>query len=330
LTYHTIRGQKGRAGGYLPYETNMLQFYYENHTMFSPVGAMQSMVATGVYGASGTIMDDNYKGVLVIAHGMRESSGTAAFLEIVDHVRQLLPKMPVEGAFLEFAQPTIAEAVARLAGQGASEIAAVPMFLSAVGHTLDDVPKAVAEAAKKYNEGSGFRVQGSGFGVQDSEIKKKNETIKISIKPHVGSHQRLVELSALRYLRSLEGKKEIPAKDTILIIAAHGSPEPEAIMELAHFAARRLELTPVARVEPCFAVLGKPKLADVLMQSASLSYKRIVVQPHLLLRGRYHDSIRDQVETFRKEYPDIDWIVTDPLGPDRLLAQAAAEIINST
>jgi sirohydrochlorin cobaltochelatase len=268
-------------------------------------------------------MVGEYSGVLLIGHGMREPSGGKAFLEIVELVRQLLPNMPVEGAFLEFAQPTIGEAVARLAGQGGTEIAAVPMFLSAVGHTLDDVPKAVAEAVEQNNAGSGF-------GVQDSEVKKKNETVKITMKSHVGSHQRVVELSALRYQQALEGKKEIPGKDTILIIAAHGSHEPEAISELAHFAARRVELTPVARVEPCFAVLGKPKLGDVLMQSTSLSYKRIVVQPHLLLRGRYHDSIRDQVETFRKEYPDIDWIVTDPLGPDRLLAQAVAEIINST
>ncbi|MGA2059323.1 MAG: sirohydrochlorin chelatase [Thermoguttaceae bacterium] len=273
-------------------------------------------------------MDDNYKGVLVIAHGMREASGAAAFLEIVDHVRQLLPEMPVEGAFLEFAQPTIAEAVARLAGQGGANIAAVPMFLSAVGHTMDDVPKAIAGAIGQYNEGSGFRVQGSELGIKDSEVMKGHETVKIFIKPHVGSHQRVVELSALRYRQSLEGKKEIPAKDTILIIAAHGSHEPEAISELAHFAARRVELTPVGRVEPCFAVLGQPKLADVLMQSASLSYKRIVIQPHLLLKGRYHDSIRDQVDSFRQEYPDIDWIVTEPLGPDRLLAQAVVEIVN--
>jgi sirohydrochlorin ferrochelatase len=273
-------------------------------------------------------MAGDYSGVLLIAHGMREPSGTTAFLEIVEHVRQLLPKMPVEGAFLEFAQPTIAEAVARLAGQGAVDMAAVPMFLSAVGHTLDDVPKAVAEAVGQYNEGSGFRVQDSGFRVQGSEVKKKHETVKISIKPHVGSHQRVVELSAVRYEQSLEGKKEIPADETLLIIAAHGSPEPEAISELALFAARRVELTPVARVEPCFAVLGKPKLADVLMQSASLSHKRIVVQPHLLLKGRYQEMIRDQVETFGREYPKTDWIVTEPLGPDRLLAQAVAELLN--
>jgi sirohydrochlorin ferrochelatase len=258
---------------------------------------------------------------------MREPSGAKAFLEIVEYVRRLLPETPVEGAFLEFARPTIAEAVARLAGQGGTEIAAVPMFLLAVGHTMDDVPKAVAEAAGQYNEDSGFGVQDSEFGVQGSGIIKKHETVKISIKPHVGSHQRVVELSALRYWQSLEDKKEIPAKDTLLIIAAHGSPEQEAILELGEFVGRRVKLTPVGRVEPCFAVLGKPKLADVLKQSASLSYKRIVVQPHLLLKGRFHDMIRDQVETFGREYPKIDWIVTEPLGPDRLLAQAAAEIL---
>jgi sirohydrochlorin ferrochelatase len=156
---------------------------------------------------------------------------------------------------------------------------------------------------------------------------KKHEEVKIIVKSHVGAHQRVVELSALRFRQSLEGHNEIPTDETLLIIAAHGSPEPEAIKELATFAARREKLTPVARVEPCFAVLGKPQLADVLKQSVLLSYKRIVVQPHLLLRGRYHDMISNQVETFRQEYPDIDWIVTEPLGPHRLLAQAAVEIM---
>ena len=281
-------------------------------------------------------MIGDYSGILLIGHGMREPSGAKAFFEIVEQVRKMLPGMPVEGAFLEFAQPTIAEAVARLAGQGGADIAAVPMFLSAAGHTMDDVPKAVAEAAGQYNEGSGFgvqdselRVQGSGFRVQDLGVIKRHDEVKICIKAHVGSRQRVVELSALRYWQALEGKKEVSGEDTLLIIAGHGIAEPEAILELAQFAARRVKLTPVARVEPCFAVLGEPKLADVLMQSASLSYKRIVVQPHLLLKGRYHDMICNQVETIRREYSDIDWIVTEPLGPDRLLAQAVVEMVNT-
>ena len=130
----------------------------------------------------------------------------------------------------------------------------------------------------------------------------------------------------MRYRQALEGKKEIPAEDMLLIIAAHGSLEREAIKELADFAARRESLTPVGRVEPCFAVLGEPKLADVLKRSASSTYKRIVVQPHLLLIGRFYDLICSMVEEFRSEFPEIDWVVTEPLGPDRLLAQAVVEM----
>jgi sirohydrochlorin cobaltochelatase len=268
-------------------------------------------------------MVGDYGGILLIAHGMREPSGAKAFFEIVENVRQILPETHVEGAFLEFAQPTIAEGIVRLVWEGAMHIAVVPLFLSKLGHTMDDIPEVVAKAAGQFYEGSEFKVKGSEM------VLERHKNVKISLKTHIGAHQRVVELSALRFRQSLEGKKEISPEDTLLIMAAHGSPEPEAIDELAAFAARRMHLTPVGRVEPCFAVLGEPKLANVLMQSASLSYKRIVVQPHLLLKGRYHDSIRDQMETFRREFPDMDWVLTEPLGPDRLLAQGVVEIINA-
>jgi sirohydrochlorin cobaltochelatase len=266
---------------------------------------------TGSHRLLGALMIDDYSGVLLIGHGTRDPSGNTAFMEIADHLRRLLPEMPVEGAFLEFAQPTIAEGIGRLAKHGASHIAAVPMFLSALGHTLDDIPVAIDKV----------RVQGSGFRLQDSGVK-------ISIMSHVGAHQRVGELSAMRYQQALEGKKEIPAEETLLMIAAHGSPEPEAFEELTSFAASREKLTPVGQVIPCFAVLGKPQLAYVLPEAAQTSFKRIVVQPHLLLRGRFSEMIRNQVETFGRDYPNIDWIVTEPLGPDYLLAQAVVEILN--
>jgi hypothetical protein len=69
-------------------------------------------------------------------------------------------------------------------------------------------------------------------------------------------------------------------------------------------------------------------LADVMPHAAQTSFKRIVVQPHLLLRGRFSEMIRSQVDTFSRDYPNIDWIVTEPLGPDVLLAKAVVEIIN--
>jgi sirohydrochlorin cobaltochelatase len=296
-------------------------------------------------------MIGDYTGVLLIAHGMREEQGRGAFSEIVDFVRQLLPGLPVEGAFLEFASPTLAEAISKLAGQGGNRLAAVPMFLSAFGHTRNDIPAAIGQAIK---EGSGFRVQDSGFSSQwlvgsdqRLEVRGQRSEVRdmfsrdpqgsaprlmkhgIALLPPVGAHRRVVELSALRYRQALEGKTKIPAEETLLVIAAHGSTEPGAIEELTDFAARRKKLTPIAEVIPCFAVLGKPQLSDVLSGPFKAPYNRIVVQPHLLLRGRFHDSICNLIKTHRQKHPNIDWIVTEPLGPDKLLAQAVAEIMNA-
>ncbi len=248
-------------------------------------------------------MVGHYSAVLVIGHGTQDVSGRKAYLEIFEGVRQLLPETPVEGAFLEFARPTIAEAISQLIARGAMHIAAVPLFLSAAGHTTKDVPQALAQAARQYPQ------------------------VKISLKPHIGAHQKIVELSASRFRQSLAGRPEIRPDQTLLVMAAHGSPEPEAILELAEFATRRAQLTPVARVEPCFAVLGTPQLADLPKRLSLSSYQWIVVEPHLLLRGHYYDMICQQVQIFRREFPDIDWIVTEPLGPDRLLAQAVAEMV---
>ena len=268
-------------------------------------------------------MTRDYSGVLLIGHGTREASGNAAFLEIVEHVRGLLPGMAVEAAFLEFTRPTIAEGIVRLAMEGATHIAVVPVFLSGLGHTMDDIPEAVAKAAGQHREGSKFRAKGAEMVLQ------RHENIRISLMSHLGAHERVVELSAVRYRQALEERKEIAAEETLLILAGHGSGEPEAILDLSEFAARRERLTPVGEVKACFAVLGKPQLSEVLRGPFKAAHKRVVVQPHLLLKGRFYDSICEMVEKSRLEHPEVDWVVTEPLGPDRLLAQAVVEIVRA-
>jgi sirohydrochlorin cobaltochelatase len=240
-------------------------------------------------------------GILIIAHGTSDAAGMAAYGEIIEQARAMLPGANVEGAFLECAAPTFAQGIENLAARGATHIDVVPLFLAALGHTADDLPKLAAQAAGRHGG------------------------IKITLKPPIGRHRRVVELSALRFTQSLVGRAEVPAEKTLWIIAAHGSPEPAALDELADFARRRSELTPVGGVEPCFVALGRPLLADVLPQAAALSFRRIVVQPHLLLKGRFFELIRRQVDARRKVHPDIEWIVAEPLAPDHLLAKAVVE-----
>jgi precorrin-8X/cobalt-precorrin-8 methylmutase len=245
-------------------------------------------------------------GILIIGHGTPASDGQAEFLKLLPLVRQSLEHaaegVPLEAGFLEFASPTISEAVAALAAAGVRRIAAVPVFLAAAGHVSSDIPPALSEAARKH------------------------PGLRIDLKPHVGAHEKIAALSSLRYRQALEGRPEVADPETLLLLVAHGSPEAEAFAEWEKFAEKRGQFTPGIRVMPCFAMLGRPQIADLLPDVPARSFRRIVVQPHFLLHSRLYDSLRERIEPLRKVHPHPEWIVTEPLGIHPLLAEAVCDL----
>lgn len=80
-------------------------------------------------------------GLLLFAHGARDPNWAQPFHAVVERVRRAEPGRPVELAFLEFMDPDIATAGARLAAQGCREVSVVPLFLGAGGHVRKDLPQ---------------------------------------------------------------------------------------------------------------------------------------------------------------------------------------------
>ena len=85
------------------------------------------------------------KHLLLIAHGSRRQASN-------DEVRQLAERVAaqrgpdidaVEVAFLELAEPSIPEGLARCVAGGATEIVVFPYFLAAGTHVVSDIPEAV-------------------------------------------------------------------------------------------------------------------------------------------------------------------------------------------
>ncbi|HEY0819190.1 MAG TPA: CbiX/SirB N-terminal domain-containing protein, partial [Rhizobacter sp.] len=72
------------------------------------------------------------------------------FEAVAGIVRARRPGMPVALAFLEFMSPALPEAGARLAAQGCTEVAVVPLFLGAGGHVRKDLPALLAELAAQH------------------------------------------------------------------------------------------------------------------------------------------------------------------------------------
>jgi sirohydrochlorin cobaltochelatase len=81
------------------------------------------------------------RGIVLFAHGARDPEWARPFEEIRERVRASRPEYPIELAFLDFMSPTLEEAVASLAEQGALAITVFPLFMAQGGHLKQDLPR---------------------------------------------------------------------------------------------------------------------------------------------------------------------------------------------
>ncbi|NJA56358.1 CbiX/SirB N-terminal domain-containing protein, partial [Streptomyces sp. NEAU-H3] len=96
--------------------------------------------------------------LLVVAHGSRDPRHAATVRELVARVERLRPGLAVETAFLDFVEPSVPEALARLAAAGAREVVALPLLLTRAFHAKSDIP-AVLDAASRALPGRRVRVR---------------------------------------------------------------------------------------------------------------------------------------------------------------------------
>jgi sirohydrochlorin cobaltochelatase len=81
------------------------------------------------------------RGIVLFAHGARDAEWARPFEEIRDRVRASRPEYPIALAYLEIMSPTLEEAIASLAQEGASSVAVFPLFMAQGGHLKQDLPR---------------------------------------------------------------------------------------------------------------------------------------------------------------------------------------------
>jgi sirohydrochlorin ferrochelatase len=247
-----------------------------------------------------TSIRQSTEGLLIIGHGTRESKGVAAMLDIARQTAALTRGSLVEPCFLEMASPTIAQGVGRLVAQGARRIRAVPLLLFAAGHVRRDIPRALAASQSEY---------------PDVEIEQA---------AHLGCQTPIVELSARRYREAMVRQPAAAGEKTSLIMVGRGSRDADATREMYDFAEHRRRMVPVDTLQVCFLAFQQPRLPLALEQAAKSGAKQVVVQPHLLFAGTLLERFHAEVNLARKRWPATDWITTDVLGPEQLIAMAVA------
>ncbi|HEX4984920.1 MAG TPA: CbiX/SirB N-terminal domain-containing protein [Burkholderiales bacterium] len=88
--------------------------------------------------------------LVLFAHGARDPAWAEPFRRMLDRVRASRPGLRAELAFLECMEPTLPAAISRLAGEGASRITIVPLFLAQGGHLREDLPRLVAALRREF------------------------------------------------------------------------------------------------------------------------------------------------------------------------------------
>lgn len=82
-------------------------------------------------------------GHVIFAHGSSIESANQAVRVVAEEAARAGGFALYEAAFLEGGRPTLAEAVASLAGRGASEIVVIPYFLTLGLHLQRDLPRLI-------------------------------------------------------------------------------------------------------------------------------------------------------------------------------------------
>lgn len=88
--------------------------------------------------------------LVLFAHGARDPEWATPFRKIREIVSARRPDLAVEIAFLELMEPSLPEAVGKLAAQGCRSVTIAPLFMAQGTHLRHDLPALVEALGKRH------------------------------------------------------------------------------------------------------------------------------------------------------------------------------------
>jgi sirohydrochlorin ferrochelatase len=93
---------------------------------------------------------DPQTGVVLVDHGSQFDAANDMLAEVARLFGEVTGLPIVEAAHMELAEPTIAQAFERCVARGAKRIVIHPYFVSPGRHSMNDIPRMSAEAARRF------------------------------------------------------------------------------------------------------------------------------------------------------------------------------------
>jgi precorrin-8X/cobalt-precorrin-8 methylmutase len=244
---------------------------------------------------------DDY-GIVLAGHGSRDLEGVRQFEELVEEIRRKASGRRIDHGFLEFASPTIDEAVKSSIEAGSRKVVVVPALLAAATHAKNDMPGQLNWLKEQFPE-------------TDLHFGAVMELHPLLLRL---CQQRIIEAEAA-------STKLLNRSQTCLVVVGRGTSDPDANAEIAKLARMLQEGMGFAASFVCYAGTAKPSVADGLRTAVRLGYKRLTVLPYLLFDGILVKRIYAAADAVAKLSSEVEILKANYLGVHSDVAEVFLE-----
>jgi sirohydrochlorin cobaltochelatase len=244
----------------------------------------------------------NKAAVLLCGHGSRDAAPVAEFARAAAALQGRLGDRDLVAGHLEFARPTIAEALAALAARGARRVLAIPAMLFAAGHVTRDLPREIAA------------------------FTAEHPRVEVRLGQDLGGHAGLLDAAADRVAAAMpEGCGE-----ALLLVVGRGTGDPDANADVARAADALGARLGCRRTAAAFAGVAHPRVDAALDAAAGQGFRRVVVVPYFLFGGVLVQRVREAVRRAERQHPNIAFAVAEHLGGHDRVIDALADRVFET
>jgi len=201
--------------------------------------------------------------IVVAAHGSRDPASLRECESLVQLIKDRATGHPVVHGYLEFAAPTIDEAVRTVVAAGARRVVLLPALLFAAMHAKNDMPAELAWIQQAF-PGVEFH-----FGAS------------------LDLHPYLLRLAQQRIVEA-EGRsgRTVKRSGTCLVVVGRGTSDPDANSEVSKLARMLEEGMGFGASFVCYSGTAIPNVTEGLRTAARLGFERMIVFPYFLFDGR--------------------------------------------
>ncbi|MFM8258733.1 MAG: sirohydrochlorin chelatase [Vulcanococcus sp.] len=237
-------------------------------------------------------------GVMICGHGSRNRQAVAEFARLAEGLGPLLPGVPVEYGYLEFARPILRDGLDRLRQQGVQRVLAVPGMLFAAGHAKNDIPSVL----NTYAAETGLRIDyGRELGVDLKMIQAAGARIREALERSDAD-------------TAAAGLPPVPLADTLLVVVGRGSSDPDANSNVAKVTRMLVEGFGFGWGETLYSGVTFPLVEPGLRHVVRLGFRRVLVFPYFLFSGVLVSRIRQHTQLVAADHPSVQFVEAAYLG----------------